>query len=513
MRCKMGSNDGAKSKVLRVLNKYSLEDVKYGINYFYLVKNDVIKQTLYECFNENKKASFSISCIDTPYDDMILRQVYTEKKKINMGIIMMGNFDFEEIVLCDTQIECTNKYTIINLCKIKEFNKTESNHILSDLGVTYKNFYKKSNLLNLNKHIQPWRSDRLTKVDRAFKEKYKIVCRQLFEFEAKAYTQFCEIIPNKYAEPRSHINSMNSSLLFEHLLLSKADCTDFKSPEEYFNAWSYGLYEYYGLKSTTFEKLLKCYQNEDVRKYMKLLFEKNYYEYIYARERYKVPENLRKIFIFDNYNLLAILVNRSNIKAEHGVEIYPITIPKVPYNYFTIKHLLTTGVYEIKDVDNWIHIPISDYKEFYIRTKNISNSNYEKAFIDCYIRYVEEQKYKEEVPLLIPEFRYDGISEKHSYRLDFLILNFYTNKRIGIEISPSSTHINAKDYKTQWERENDKRNDFLSRYGISLITFTDSELKDIDSCFDKVIPYLSTIGENEDDISIEERLLSIKIEN
>ena len=71
-----------------------------------------------------------------------------------------------------------------------------------------------------------------------------------------------------------------------------------------------------------------------------------------------MPENLRTLFLFDNCNLLALLVNPSKIKAEQGVENYAITIPKTPYNYFTIKHLLTTGVYAIKDMTMWTHIPV-----------------------------------------------------------------------------------------------------------------------------------------------------------
>ena len=51
---------------------------------------------------------------------------------------------------------------------------------------------------------------------------------------------------------------------------------------------------------------------------------------------------------------------------------YAITIPKTPYNYFTIKHLLTTGVYAIKDMTMWTHIPVENFRDFYFRVKPIN---------------------------------------------------------------------------------------------------------------------------------------------
>jgi hypothetical protein len=70
---------------------------------------------------------------------------------------------------------------------------------------------------------------------------------------------------------------------------------------------------------------------------------------------------------------------------------------------------------------------------------------------------------------------------------------------VGFEISPSSSHMAIAGIKTKtqiqlnedlakkWSKESDKRNRYFSDFGISIVTFTDPELKDIDNCFDTIV--------------------------
>nr|BBE38881.1 type IIA topoisomerase, A subunit [Vibrio vulnificus] len=51
-----------------------------------------------------------------------------------------------------------------------------------------------------------------------------------------------------------------------------------------------------------------------------------------------------------------------------------------------------------------------------------------------------------------------------------------------------------------------KRNEYFSKFGISTITFTDEELKDVDSCFSVIAKYLSERG-------VEKKNLSNSISN
>ena len=46
----------------------------------------------------------------------------------------------------------------------------------------------------------------------------------------------------------------------------------------------------------------------------------------------------------------------------------------------------------------------------------------------------------------------------------------------------------------KWEREMNKRNSYLQRFGMSLVTFTDNDLKSLDACFAIVVDYLSRRG-------------------
>lgn len=76
---------------------------------------------------------------------------------------------------------------------------------------------------------------------------------------------------------------------------------------------------------------------------------------------------------------------------------------------------------------------------------------------------------------------------------------------IGIELSPSSSHFSMKkirdpkttqtsvneDLAKKWTHEMKKRRDFFEKLGISTITFTETDLQDLDSVFSKIQKYLS----------------------
>ena len=137
--------------------------------------------------------------------------------------------------------------------------------------------------------------------------------------------------------------------------------------------------------------------------------------------------------------------------------------------------------------------------QFYkIHIKRASNSEYEKFFIDKYLEFVLNHNNPNKLPILIPELRFWGEKKEHKYRLDFTILNIYTQRFVGFEISPSSSHMHVQKTKnksqaeinseisTQWQKEMTKRNDYFSKFNITLITFTDNDLNDLDKCFDTI---------------------------
>ncbi len=124
----------------------------------------------------------------------------------------------------------------------------------------------------------------------------------------------------------------------------------------------------------------------------------------------------------------------------------------------------------------------------------------------AYEEFVREQDKLNRIPFLIPEFRFQGSTGFHKYRLDFTILSASRNLKLGIELSPWSTHGRVRSKKKlkaaggeaviekerikKWEAESNKRNDYFEKFGITTITFTDSNLRDIKACFKQVEKFL-----------------------
>lgn len=111
----------------------------------------------------------------------------------------------------------------------------------------------------------------------------------------------------------------------------------------------------------------------------------------------------------------------------------------------------------------------------------------------------------EHVPLLIPEFRYGGKDAKHTYRLDFTIINPFTMEKVGFELSPWSTHGELKGLKgkTQteindmakdnFEKEMAKHRAFFKKHNVYALIYTDKQLADIPALFAEMEKYLTPV--------------------
>lgn len=112
-----------------------------------------------------------------------------------------------------------------------------------------------------------------------------------------------------------------------------------------------------------------------------------------------------------------------------------------PKCYWTIGHVLHTGLVipgkdqriTFQDVEQWL----SFFENTLVRA---SGSIHEQEIATRYSVFVRKSSAPEGVPLLIPEFRYNGVFGKHKYRLDFTIVNPFTIQKVGFELSPWSTH-------------------------------------------------------------------------
>lgn len=167
--------------------------------------------------------------------------------------------------------------------------------------------------------------------------------------------------------------------------------------------------------------------------------------------------------------------------------------------YWTIGHVLHEGLIDPQAAQPYRFKDLNDLLQFYRSIlKRVSNSLYEKAIVDHYVAYLNQSPNPLSEPFLIPEFRYARTATKHVYRLDYSVFNSHIMKFVGFELSPFSTHMQIagtgkrtqkdinRELAENWEKEMGKRNAYFREYDVSVVTFTDSLLRNIDQCFAEI---------------------------
>ncbi len=171
--------------------------------------------------------------------------------------------------------------------------------------------------------------------------------------------------------------------------------------------------------------------------------------------------------------------------------------------YWSIGHILETGFVIPGKNDRMTFRDVPEYINFFVNVivRN-SGSKYEMEIAELYREYVLNHSRPENIPLLIPEFRYEGIDVIHKYRLDFTIIEPNDLNKIAFELSPWSTHGELTGVKALTQKEiNDKASlnfgkemkkhkDYFKRYGIFTLIYTDEDLKDTKAIFEDMKKYL-----------------------
>lgn len=171
--------------------------------------------------------------------------------------------------------------------------------------------------------------------------------------------------------------------------------------------------------------------------------------------------------------------------------------------YWSIGHIMETGFVIPGKNDKITFKDIPDYLNFFVNVlvRN-SGSRYEMEIAELYRDYVIKHECPESIPMLIPEFRYEGIEVVHKYRLDFTIIEPNDLNKIGFEFSPWSTHglLTGTKTKTQkeineaasgnFEKEMRKHKDYFKKHGIFTLIFTDEDLKNTKNIFEYMKKYL-----------------------
>lgn len=280
---------------------------------------------------------------------------------------------------------------------------------------------------------------------------------------------------------------------FEAKIGSKSDCFAHVKTECYHSVIEYRDAWFWGLVRSKDNKLKELIKNPILMEYAILFVERSFLKDSKKYSKLKLQDNDREIYLGNNQNVIGVFIAMEKKPfSENEWRSDPFKGLKMPYTYLTLGQLRKEGYLKGKiSADNQydaVQIRINslgDVRQFYNNFRN-SGSRFEGPFIDCYLDYVESSPDWTKVPILLPEVRWNKKSVHHKYRADYLILNYYTGKRLAIELSPNSTHLIGENVKEEWMRENDKRNSYLFGFNVPTVTFTDEYLDNIQQCFDMV---------------------------
>lgn len=335
---------------------------------------------------------------------------------------------------------------------------------------------------------------------------------------------------------RAYLQDENRSIHSMHAIIGSKNNTfvdsirtQFLDPNDFIQQWVKGLIDKFGDKVYRNPDgkehkyvLIHLLQDECFREYAFTFLERNFYRNLQARTRYKPIDTLWELWMGNGSFVFGLLMTPVYRKGKWTNDVSEIR--RAAYKYWTIGHIMSTGIVDPESTEKIIFRKYEDLFIFYRSIfKKLSNSQYEKAIFDRYINYLINSKNIDQEPLLIPEIRYAGLEKEHKYRLDFTILNSHTQEYIGFELSPSSSHMAIKGIKSgktqkemnadlseNWSKEMEKRNFYYSEFGITTVTFTDKNLENMDDVFLCIKSYLEKRSPNKTSLKQEvDRLLKI----
>lgn len=197
--------------------------------------------------------------------------------------------------------------------------------------------------------------------------------------------------------------------------------TQFVDFDDFYAQWLKGLIDKYeDLRDYQIDKYGRTYesdsssfinyrliQDKEIRDFVKIFLERNFYKRLNERTRLKPNENLWSVWFGYQliYGLLISPVKRGDCWTNDKSEIR-----RAEYSYWTIGHVLKEGFVDPDSNRLYKFNSLQELINFYQSIlKRLSVSQYEHAFYDLYIKYLEESKNVEEEPFLIPEIRYAGL--------------------------------------------------------------------------------------------------------
>jgi len=283
------------------------------------------------------------------------------------------------------------------------------------------------------------------------------------------------------------------------------------SPEQFLSEWLEGLEDHISKQSSYFRNPANSYyhlyhlikRSTSFREYLRIFLRRTYLNHYEAYTRHKPRVEESEIWIGQNHADFGLLVTPrfANEQWENDKSEIRHFGPK----YFSIGHVLKTGlVVPSKNRTISFH-SVEEYLTFFQEVLvRLNKSQYGNQIAEMYREFVLNHDNQLEIPLLIPEFRYNGMAAKHEHRLDFLIIDSANMNKVGFELSPWSTHGQikniTKEKKTQvainaeaqenWENEVNKLKKYYKAHGIVVLIYSDRDLKGLDVVFEDMKKYL-----------------------
>lgn len=280
------------------------------------------------------------------------------------------------------------------------------------------------------------------------------------------------------------------------------------SPDHFISLWLQGYKEdlqsrgSYAENSNLYETYRLLQKHSVFKDYLFLFLRRVYLRNFDALSKKRPTIEDAEIYIGQNNANYGILVTPRFVSGDFW-ENDKSEIRHFKKQYWSIGHILETGFVIPNKNDRITFRDIPDYLNFFVNVivRN-SGSKYEMEIAELYREYVLAHSRPENIPLLIPEYRYEGIDVIHKYRLDFTIIEPNDLNKIGFELSPWSTHGYLKGTKkmTQkainekasgnFEKEMRKHKSYFKKHGIFTLIYTDEDLKDTSKIFEDMKLYL-----------------------
>jgi hypothetical protein len=276
------------------------------------------------------------------------------------------------------------------------------------------------------------------------------------------------------------------------------------TPQAFYTEWLVGLEGYIeerGGYDARYSVLLQLMCTDaKVRRYVRTFLMRTFLRQADALSKKRPTDDEAEIWMGPNHTDYGLLVTPRFSNGQWENDKSEIRHFKHPY--FSIGHVLETGLVIPGRKRRQPFHDIDAYLSFFENTLvRLAGSLHQNAVAERYVDHVKKSADPYSVPLLLPEVRYSR-EKKHQYRLDFMVVEPSSMRRIGFELSPWSSHgrllgigsmtqkqINAKASENR-ATELAKLREYFLKHGISIVVFTDDQLKNPDMVFEEISTYL-----------------------